>query len=128
MLTEWNLKQPKKKTREKRMVKIVLEPARNGVIKRVIDNNHGGADESWTSTDVYEEPENSDRNQHEYIMKFFFELCEDLGISLGNKFDKKTITITTEWGHKYEPTKKELDSKIKELKAQIESLEAWKNS
>ena len=34
------------------MIKIVLEPARNGVIKRVINDNHGGGKEQWTSTDV----------------------------------------------------------------------------
>jgi hypothetical protein len=32
------------------MIKIVLEPARNGVIKKVIDDNHGGGREHFTST------------------------------------------------------------------------------
>ena len=39
------------------MIKIVLEPARNGVIKKVIDDNHGGGREHFTSTDVYESVE-----------------------------------------------------------------------
>ena len=45
------------------MIKIVLEPARNGVIKKVIDDNHGGGKEHFTSTDVYESNEN-DKNQY----------------------------------------------------------------
>ena len=50
------------------MVKIILEPAKNGVIKRVVDDNHGGGKEQWTSTEVYEETDESKLN---YIMKFF---------------------------------------------------------
>lgn len=109
------------------MIKISLEPARNGVIKRLMDDNHGGGNERWSSVDVYEEPD-GEGNKQEYIMKFFFDLCEDLGISLGNKFDKDVITISAEWGTHYEPSKKEIDSKIKELKAKIDLLEEWKSS
>ena len=107
------------------MVKIVLEPARNGVIKRVIDDNHGGGKEQWTSTDVYEES-NSDSNKYEYIMKFFFELCEDLGLECGNKFDKNVLQFDTVWGTHYEPNKKEVESKIRELQAEIDLLKEWK--
>ena len=53
------------------MVKIVLEPAGNGVIKRVIDDNHGGGREQWTSTEVYEDSKRDD-DRHQYIMRFFF--------------------------------------------------------
>ena len=35
------------------MIKITLEPARNGVIKRVTDDNYGGAKQSVTTLDVY---------------------------------------------------------------------------
>lgn len=101
------------------MVKIVLEPAKNGVIKRTIDDNHGGAREQWTSTDVYEE---SDSNKLEYVMKFFFDLCEDLGIDLGSKFDKEVITIRKEWGSHFEATDEDLKLKIKELEAQLQLL------
>ena len=48
------------------MVKIVLEPARNGVIKKVINDNHGGGKEQWTSTDVFEATDDSP-NKYEYI-------------------------------------------------------------
>jgi hypothetical protein len=61
-------------------------------------------------------------------MKFFYELCEDLGINLGNKFNKKVVKIDTTWGTHYEPSAKEIDSKIKELEAEIQLLKEWKNS
>lgn len=106
------------------MVKITLEPANNGIIKRLIDNNHGGSNEQWTSIEVYEE---SSENQLEYIMKFFFDLCEDLGINLGNKFSKEVITIRKEWGSHFEPTKNEIKIKIKELEDQLQSLKECLN-
>ena len=48
------------------MIKIVLESARNGVIKKVIDDNHGGGREHFTSTDVYE---SNDGQYHEPIVE-----------------------------------------------------------
>lgn len=107
------------------MIKIVLEPARNGVIKRVIDDNHGGGEEEWTSTDVYEESD-LPSNKYEYIMKFFFELCEDLGLDCGNKFSKNALQFSTVWGTHYEPNEKEVESKIRELQAEIDLLNEWK--
>ena len=108
------------------MIKIVLEPARNGVIKKVIDDNHGGGREHFTSTDVYEANEN-DKNQFSYVKRFFFDLCDDLGLMLGSKFDKNVLDINTQWGTHYEPTIKDIDKKIKRLKSELEELEEWKN-
>jgi|TARA_R110000822_G_scaffold177907_5_gene317896 hypothetical protein len=107
------------------MIKIVLEPARNGVIKRVINDNHGGGKEQWTSIDVFESNDDH-RNKYEYIMRFFYELCDDLGLHRGNKFEKEVIKTTTEWGTHYEPNQKEIESKIKELQAEIDLLTEWK--
>jgi hypothetical protein len=109
------------------MIKIVLEPARNGVIKRVIDDNHGGGREQWTSTDVFESNDEQ-RNKYEYIMRFFFELCDDIGLECGNKFEKEVLRLKTEWGTHYEPNKKEIESKIKELQAEIDLLTEWKQA
>ena len=107
------------------MVKIVLEPARNGVIKKVINDNHGGGKEQWTSTDVFEATDDSP-NKYEYIMRFFFDLCDDLGLEVGNKFDQKVIKMNIEWGSHYEPTAKDVENKIKELQAEIDLLKEWK--
>jgi hypothetical protein len=100
------------------MVKITLEPAKNGLIKRTVDDNHGGSNEEWVSIDVYEEYD----NKLEYIMKFFFDLCEDLGVDLGNRFNKETIVIRKEWGSHYKPSEEDVQLKIKELESQIQSL------
>lgn len=109
------------------MVKIVLEPASNGVIKRIVDDNHGGGKEQWTTVEVYESSDN-DKEKLQYIMRFFFDLCEDLGMNLGNKFSKDVITIRTEWGSHFEPSEKDLNSKIKELEAELQSLKECKKS
>ncbi len=109
------------------MIKIVLEPARNGVIKTVIDDNHGGGREHFTSTDVYESNEN-DKNQYSYVKRFFFDLCDDLGLEIGSKFDKTVLDINTQWGTHYEPTGEDIEFKIKRLKSEIKELEEWKKN
>lgn len=101
------------------MTKIILESARNGIIKKIIDNNHGGSGETWTSTDVYEE---SEEDKSTYIMKFFFDLCEDLGLNLGNKFEKNVITVKSEWGSHYAPTEEDIKLKVKNLEAELQLL------
>ena len=109
------------------MIKIVLESARNGVIKKVIDDNYGGGKEHFTSTDVYESTEERNSTENTYIKRFFFDLCDDLGLNLGSKFDKDVLDINTGWGSHYEPTVKDIESKIKRLKIELEELEEWKN-
>ena len=109
------------------MVKIVLESARNGVIKKVIDDNYGGGKEHFTSTDVYESNEEHKLNKNTYIKRFFFDLCDDLGLELGSKFDKDVLDINTRWGTHYEPTAKDIEFKIKKLKSELKELEEWKN-
>jgi hypothetical protein len=105
------------------MIKIILEPARNGVIKKVIDDNHGGGREHFASTDVYESTEG---DKFTYIKRFFFDLCDDLGLEVGSKFDPQVLDINTNWGTHYEPTIKDIDKKIKRLKSELEELEEWK--
>lgn len=107
------------------MIRITLEPARNGVIKRVIDDNYGGAKQAVSTTDVYEQS-SDDGDQFSYIMRFFYDLCEDLGLSLGNKFECETLNFNKEWGSHYEPTEAEVDRKMKELKAELDILREWK--
>lgn len=104
------------------MVNIILEPADNGVVKRVKDDNHGGGNNEWSSMTVYE----SDKDKYEFIMKFFYDLCDDLGFDLGNKFSNETVTIRKEWGTHYKPTKTDINNRIKELQAEIELLKGCK--
>jgi hypothetical protein len=110
------------------MVKIILESARNGVIKKVTDDNYGGGKEYFTSTDVYESADELDKNKKSYIKRFFFDLCDDLGLEIGSKFDNNILDITSIWGSHYEPTVKEIESKIKKLKTELIELEEWKKN
>ena len=59
-------------------------------------------------------------------MKFFYDLCEDLGLDLGNKFERETLSFNKAWGSHYEPNKKEVEMRIKELETELEILREWK--
>ena len=109
------------------MIKIILESARDGVIKKVVDDNHGGGREHFTSTDVYETDE-IDKSKYSYIKRFFFDLCDDLGLEVGSKFDKDVLDINAQWGSHYEPTPKDIEFKIKRLKNELKELEEWKKN
>jgi hypothetical protein len=101
------------------MAKIILEPANNGVIKKVEDTNHGGANNQWSSIDVYQ----SDNSKKLiFVINLFYDLCDDLGINLGNKFEDKVITIREEWGSHYKPSSSDVKKRIGELEAEIELL------
>lgn len=107
------------------MAKIILHPARNGVIKKVVEDNYSGSNESFSTIDVYEETANK---KVDHIKRFFYDICEDLGLHVGNKFDKKVLKIQTDWGSHYEPTEKEINSRIAELEAELNLLKEWRKS
>tara|TARA_R110000803_G_scaffold59157_3_gene117562 strand:+ start:1429 stop:1764 length:336 start_codon:yes stop_codon:yes gene_type:complete len=110
------------------MVKIILEAARNGVIKKVVDDNYGGGNETFTTTNVYELTEENEYGGNTYIKRFFFDLCDDLGLSLGSKFDKDVLDINARWGSHYDPTAKDIAARIKKLKTELNELEEWKKN
>ena len=70
------------------MIKILLDIASNGVIKTVTDNNINGAGDIFERKSVYnfEDDESFEKRMH-----FLYELCEELGIETGNKYDKDTV-------------------------------------
>ena len=105
------------------MINIILEPATNGVIKRVVNQNAGGGRETAATINVYEL---NNRGSFGNTIQFLFEICEDLAIQTGNKFNKDNLTMKTQWGSHYEPTQKEIDKKINELEAELELLKQWK--
>jgi hypothetical protein len=105
------------------MINIILEPAANGVIKRVVNQNAGGGRETTASVNVYEL---NNKKTFTNTVQFLFEICEDLGVQTGNKFNKNNLTMKTEWGSHYEPNKEEVDKKIAELEAELELLKQWK--
>lgn len=99
------------------MIKIKLESADNGVIKTVVDDNINGAGERFESRTVYDL--NLNDKQHSQTIKFFYELCEDLGIDTGNKFSDNNLVLNTDWGKSYIPKAGELKSKIQLLNSEL---------
>lgn len=106
------------------MTEIILEPASNGVIKKVINSKYGGSNEVVETTHLYELTD--DHDKFEYIKRFVFELCEDLTIDTGNKYDKEVLLIDKTWGTNYSPTKDDIDKRISQLEAEINLLKEWK--
>ena len=105
------------------MINVILEPAANGVIKRVVNQNAGGSRDTTATINVYELNNKPSFNN---IIQFLFEICEDLAVQTGNKFDKENLTMRSEWGSHYEPSQKEINKKISELEAELELLKQWK--
>jgi hypothetical protein len=104
------------------MIRIILEPAKNGVIKKIVDDNYGGSNKEWSSVDVY--AETSDK--FEYISDFFYDVCDDLGLDLGNSFSDSVVFLHKKWGKKYKPTSDEISKRILELEEEIQLLKEWK--
>ena len=100
------------------MIKITLESADNGIIKTVVDDNINGAGERFESKTVYDL--NLNDNTHVQTIKFFYELCEDLGIDTGNKFSKFNLILKNDWGKSYTPTAKDLKEKIAFLSNELQ--------
>jgi len=104
------------------MVKVILEAAENGIIKKIIDDNHGGSNEQVTSTTVHEFNESNLEN----VSEFLYDICEDLNIYTGSKFGDKNLEINIDWGMGYDPSNEEINKKISKLKAEIELLKSCK--
>ena len=103
------------------MARIELEVARNGIIKKIYDDNSGGSNLNITYTDVYEIEDDS-KTKKKTLVKFLYEICEDLGLKVGNKFSSEVIDIDFTWGSNYDPTKEEIASKISELEETLQLL------
>tara|TARA_Y100000389_G_C17446334_1_gene511844 strand:+ start:1894 stop:2214 length:321 start_codon:yes stop_codon:yes gene_type:complete len=98
------------------MITISIEPADNGLIKFVFDDNVNGGGEEYTSRTVYEfEGPKTRPNQ----IKFLKELVMDLGLSTGTQLDANELSIQSGWGVKYQPNQKELKLKIQELETRL---------
>lgn len=109
------------------MVKVIIEPARNGIVKRVVEDNHGGSLTASNTVDVYEIDDTAE-DKYKNIIRFFHEMMEDLGVSAGSDFSDQQIRVDVGWGSKYTPTDEEIDKRIKTLKLEIKLLESCKKS
>ena len=100
------------------MISISIEPADNGLVKHVIDDNVNGAGEEHIARRVYDFEDKSRINQ----VKFFNDLILDLGIDIGTDLDSNKVNINVVWGKKYQPTSDEIKNRIKLLELEIKSL------
>jgi C4-type Zn-finger protein len=105
------------------MIKIILDIASNGIIKTVIDDNINGAGEKYEKKYVYDFEGDKEFKKR---IQFLFELCDEVGIETGNKFDRNTLVMKNEWGKSYMPTDDELDSKIKTISNELKYLKSLK--
>lgn len=103
------------------MIKLVLEGASNGIIKRIKDDNHNGSDNYFTFTKLYE----IDRDS-EYASLQSFQLLgdviNDLDLDLGNESHPEVLNINTRWGEKYLPTPAQIKERIRSLREEITKL------
>jgi uncharacterized protein with von Willebrand factor type A (vWA) domain len=105
---------------------VTLELADNGIIKTIVDDNINGAGELFETKTVF------DFERHDSIeskIELLYQLSEDIGLDLGNAKQPDQIQITSSWGEKYEPSKKETIEYIKLLEKELEDLKnTLKNS
>jgi hypothetical protein len=102
------------------MQNIRLELADNGIIKIVEDDNINAAGEVYTSVTVYDFESS---NATESKINFINDLILDSGLELGNSKDKNQIKISVDWGDEYQPSKTEIEEKIKALKSDLKHFE-----
>lgn len=101
------------------MITIQIEPADNGVIKFLIDDNVNGGGEEFTSRVVYEfEGPVKRANQ----VQFLKDLVIDLGLATGSDLDKDKLVIHSTWGKNYTPTQVEIKAKLASIEKEHKRL------
>jgi hypothetical protein len=103
------------------MITISIEPADNGVVKFIIDDNINGGGEEHVSRRVYDF-ENSDGRSNQ--VKFLNDLVLDLGIETGTDLDPNKMQIEMKWGKHYSPTQDELKNKVKMLEQDLKHFKS----
>ncbi len=108
------------------MITVQLTNATNGLIKKVIDTQYNGVDQTIELTTIYELDEEDRLQYFIRTIDLFEDLCDDLGLELGGDYDRSTLGFELEWGDKYTPEPEEIDEKIKRFKSMIKELQDLK--
>jgi len=103
------------------MITISIEPADNGVVKFLIDDNVNGGGEEYTSRVVYDFDGYLGRAQQ---VKFLKDLVLDLGLSTGSDIDREQLQIKTDWGLKFTPDENQIKTRINQLQKEIKRLDS----
>lgn len=106
------------------MLSIGIEPADNGVIKTLVDDNVNGGGETFESRQVYEFEGPMKRSNQ---VKFLKELIFDLGMDIGTDLDPDVVKVTLGWGSQYRGSDSEIKNKILSLSNEIKRLESMLN-
>jgi len=106
------------------MVVVSVEPADNGVIKYIIDDNINAGGGEHMSRVVYDLENDQDKSA---LIKFIQDLILDLGIDSGTEADEHMLSVKSDWGDKYKPTIKETKERIKLLEGEIKRLSEYLN-
>ena len=101
------------------MISISIEPADNGLVKFLIDDNVNGGGEEYTSRVVYDFDSYLGREQQR---KFLQDLVLDLGLNTGSDIDKNKLEIKIGWGKNYQPTESEILARVNQLQKEIKRL------
>jgi hypothetical protein len=108
------------------MIKIELHNADNGIIKKVIDTQFNGADQSAEIVTLYEIEEEDLFLKYTKIVKILHELTKDLNIDIGSDYSHIRLAFELKWGEKYNPSVEEVNEYIKTLNSEIRMWKDYK--
>lgn len=103
------------------MITIQIEPADNGVVKFLIDDNVNGGGEEFTSRVVYEFDSALGKSNQ---IKFLKDIILDLGMATGSELDRDKLVVKAEWGKQYTPNEAEIKVRLSELEKETKLLRA----
>jgi hypothetical protein len=108
------------------MIKIELSNATNGIIKKVIDTQFNGADQTVELTTLYEMDDEDPYLRYEKISRFLVQLTKDLALDTGSEHSSVKLKFDISWGDKYNPSIDEVNEHISYLRAEIRDWKLYK--
>jgi hypothetical protein len=106
------------------MIKVELTNASNGIVKRVIDTQFNGADQSAEIVTLYEIDEENPYLGYSKVATFLTDVIKDLAIDTGSDHSPAKLIFDIEWGDKYNPSIDEVNEYLKYLRDQ---MKVWKD-
>ena len=99
------------------MIKIVLEPVDNGIIRTIIDDNDKGAGELMEKKEIFVTGDNVENTE-----RFLKKLISDLGLYTGNPVEEQTLYLGKTYGKDYQMSHKEIFEEEKRLNVRLNQL------
>ena len=105
-------------------MQITLKPASNGLIKNIYEPSINGAGNEYENEVVYNF-QNSISDEEK--INFINDIITDLGIETGSSTDSNKLKIYFDWGDDYNPSKDEIEKRIKKLEEEKKRLRKLAN-